>query len=64
MFLADNAGTSSAAGIRDGRLLWRRDLNTQVRSSPMTYMLGGRQFVAVATGKNVVAFALLPAAVG
>ena len=58
VFFADNAGTISAARSADGDLLWSRHLNAQVRASPMTYMLGGRQFMAIAAGKNIVAFAL------
>ena len=58
VFFADNAGTISAARSADGDLLWSRHLNVQVRASPMTYMLGGRQFMAIAAGKDIVAFAL------
>lgn len=61
-FFGDNAGTFSAARIADGKLLWSRHLNARIRASPMTFMLGGKQFVAIAAGKNVVAFALPPAA--
>ena len=62
MFFADNQGAFSAARVAGGELLWSRHLNARVRASPMTYMLRGRQFVAVAAGKNVVAFALPAAA--
>ncbi len=58
VFFADNQGTFAAARTSDGRLLWSRHLNAVVRASPMTYMAAGRQFVALAAGKNVVAFAL------
>lgn len=62
VFFADNSGTFSAARAADGELLWSRHLNARVRASPMTYMLGGRQFVTIAAGKNILAFALPPAA--
>ncbi len=62
VFFADNQGAFSAARIADGGLLWSRHLNARVRASPMTYMLRGRQFVAIAAGKNIVAFALPAAA--
>ena len=58
VFFADNSGTISAAHATDGELLWSRHFNAQVRASPMTYMLGGKQFVSVAAGKNILAFAL------
>ncbi|MDE0621003.1 MAG: PQQ-binding-like beta-propeller repeat protein, partial [Bryobacterales bacterium] len=60
IFFADNSGTLSAARSADGELLWSRHLNARVRASPMTYMLGGRQFVTIAAGKNVLTFALPP----
>ena len=62
VFFADNSGTFSAARAADGELLWSRHLNARVRASPMTYMLGGRQFVSIAADKNVVSFALPSAA--
>ena len=58
VFFADNEGTFSAARTSDGELLWSRHLNARVRASPMTYMLRGKQFVTIAAGKNIVAFAL------
>ena len=60
VFYADNEGSFSAASAAAGELLWSRHLNARVRASPMTYMLGGRQFVSIAAGKNVVAFAMPP----
>jgi hypothetical protein len=29
-----------------------------MKASPMTYMVGGKQFVAVAAGPNILCFAL------
>lgn len=58
MFFADSEGAFAAERTSDGRLLWSRHLNAPVRASPMTYLASGRQLVALAAGKNVVAFAL------
>lgn len=49
------------ADVADGELSWSRNLNARVRASPVTYMLGGRRFVAIAAGKDVLTSALPPA---
>jgi len=49
------------AGGEDGRdrlLLLDDELGARWKASPMTYTAGGRQFVAVAAGSQIVAFAL------
>jgi len=58
LFFGDDSGAFTAVKADDGKLLWRINMNVSWRSSPMTYMAGGRQFVATAAGRNVVAFAL------
>ena len=60
VFFGDNAGAFLAARARDGEVLWSRHLNARHRASPMTYMLEGKQFVAIASGTNIVTFALSP----
>jgi alcohol dehydrogenase (cytochrome c) len=44
-----------------GSLLWRFAANARWRASPMTYDFDGRQYVAIANGSTIMAFAL-PAA--
>ena len=58
VFFGDNAGAFVAARATNGEVLWSRHLNARPRSGPMTYALKGKQFIAIASGKNVVAFAL------
>ncbi len=58
VFFGDNAGAFIAARATNGEMLWSRHLNARPRAGAMTYMLDGKQFVAIAAGKNVVAFAL------
>jgi alcohol dehydrogenase (cytochrome c) len=43
---------------RTGALLWKSTVGGQVASGPMTYAVGGRQYVAVAAGSSLFAFAL------
>jgi alcohol dehydrogenase (cytochrome c) len=47
-----------ALDARTGQLLWKMDLGGDVRSGPMTYAVRGKQYVAVAAGNSLFAFAL------
>ena len=47
-----------AADAKDGKPLWQFQTNHVWKSSPMTYMFDNKQFVAVAVGQDIVAFAL------
>ncbi|MBM3736111.1 MAG: PQQ-dependent dehydrogenase, methanol/ethanol family [Acidobacteria bacterium] len=51
-------GHAYAFDARDGRLLWTRNLGGQVIAGPMTYAVGGRQYVAVASGNSIFALGL------
>jgi alcohol dehydrogenase (cytochrome c) len=41
-----------------GELLWKASVGGQINSGPMTYAVGGRQYVAIAAGSALFAFAL------
>ena len=41
-----------------GAPLWSFQTNQTWRASPMTYMFDGRQYIAVASGGNIIALAL------
>ena len=58
IFHGDPSGYLVAVHERDGKLLWRIPLNATIKTSPMTYSVGGKQFVALAAGSNIVSFAL------
>ncbi len=55
----DDSGAFVAVRASDGKPLWRHHMNVSWRSSPMTYMAGGKQFIATAAGDTVVAFAVV-----
>lgn len=61
VFYGDGDGTFTAADAGSGEPLWHFHTNDRWKASPMTYLAGGRQYVAVAAGFNIIAFAL-PAA--
>jgi alcohol dehydrogenase (cytochrome c) len=58
VFYCDDAGAFAAVDAKTGAPLWHFNTNQSLRASPMTYALDGRQYVAVAAGPNIIAFAL------
>jgi len=58
VFFAEDSGAFAAVDARSGTLLWHFPTNTTWRGSPMTYMVGDQQFVAIAGGGNIFAFGL------
>ena len=42
-----------------GTPLWHFQANTLWKASPMTYMFDGKQHIAVASGPNIISFALV-----
>ncbi len=53
-------GTFFALDSRSGRPLWSFSSGGHIAAAPVTYMVNGEQFVAIATGGDLVAFALPP----
>ena len=58
LFLGDDSGAFAAVDAKDGKPLWHFHTDAAFRASPMTYMAEGKQYVAIAAGSNVIAFAL------
>ena len=58
LFAGGREGYFHALDARTGALLWKASLGGQVASGPMTYQVGGKQYVAVAAGHALFAFAL------
>jgi alcohol dehydrogenase (cytochrome c) len=51
-------GQFYALDARTGELLWQRTLPGPVEGSPITYSVAGKQYIAVAAGNTLFAFAL------
>ena len=51
-------GAFIAADARDGRLLWHFNTGQSWRAGPMTYAVGGAQYIGVAAGATIIAFGL------
>lgn len=47
-----------SADVPEGRTLSHFDTSVLMKSSPMTYMAGGKQFVAITAGSDVLSFGL------
>jgi len=58
LFLGDDSGALAAVDAKNGKPLWHFHTNEAFRASPMTYMAEGKQYVAIAAGSNIIAFAL------
>ena len=58
LFYGQPNGGFAAVDQRDGRLLWQFPTNARMKAGPMTFTTGGRQYVAVAAGPNILCFGL------
>ena len=59
VIVAEESGDLMAVDAVNGQRLWSFPTNRFWRASPMTYMFDGRQYVAIAAGSTILAFALL-----
>jgi outer membrane protein assembly factor BamB len=58
LFSGGKEGYFFALDARNGELLWKMALGGQINSGPMSYSANGRQYVTVAAGNSLFAFAL------
>lgn len=58
LFYGDPTGDIVAVNDRNGKTLWHFLTNGETKASPMTYLDGGKQFLAVAAGPNILCFGL------
>ncbi|MCG3163957.1 MAG: Outer membrane protein assembly factor BamB [Acidobacteria bacterium] len=58
VFFGDDSGAFAAVEAKSGKPLWYFHTNELWKASPMTYVAGGKQYVAVAAGSNILAFGL------
>ena len=58
VFFGDDSGFFEAVDAQTGKTLWHFNTGHDISSSPMTYAVDGRQFVAIAAGSDVFSFAL------
>jgi alcohol dehydrogenase (cytochrome c) len=58
VFFGEDSGTFMAVDAARGTPLWHFPANQTWRASPMTYLFDGTQYIAVAAGGAILAFAL------
>ena len=58
VFYGETGGSFAAADSKTGKLLWTFTANEPWKASPMTYTVNGRQYVAIASGGNILSFAV------
>jgi PQQ-dependent dehydrogenase (methanol/ethanol family) len=58
LFYGESGGTFAAADAATGKTLWHFNTGQVWKASPMTYTVGGQQYVAIAAGGNILAFTL------
>ncbi|MYD69481.1 MAG: PQQ-binding-like beta-propeller repeat protein [Acidobacteria bacterium] len=58
VFFGEDSGAFAALDAASGVPLWHIPINQDWKASPMTYEVGGRQYVAIASGLGFWAFAL------
>jgi PQQ-dependent dehydrogenase (methanol/ethanol family) len=58
VFYGESSGGFAAVDARTGAHLWHFEAGSQWKGSPMTYTAGGRQYVTIAGGANILTFAL------
>ena len=58
VFYGQASGEFAAVDAKSGAHLWHFETQETWKASPMTYSVNGRQYVAITSGANVLAFAL------
>ena len=58
VFYGQAAGEFAAVDASTGAQLWHFETQEIWKSSPITYVVNGRQYIATASGPNILAFAL------
>ena len=58
VFFGDDAGSFEAVDAGNGKPLWHFNTGQDISASPMSYAIGGKQYVAIAAGSDIFSFTL------
>jgi glucose dehydrogenase len=58
LFSGGRDGSFFALDARSGKLLWQTNLGPSVAAGPITYAVGGKQFVSIMVGSSLFTFGL------
>ncbi len=59
VFFGEDSGALMAVDATNGKPLWQFQTNNLWKASPMTYVFDGHQHIAIASGPNIISFALV-----
>ena len=59
LFAGTNEGDFFALDATTGRPLWHFQTGGLINANPVSYLSGGKQQVAIASGNSILAFALM-----
>jgi len=58
VFFGETSGGFAAVDAMTGKYLWHFEASEPWKASPITYMINRRQYVAIASGANILSFSL------
>ncbi len=58
LFTSDPEGSLVALDVRLGALLWRYQTGGEIHSSPISYAVDGKQYLAIASDSTLFVFGL------
>jgi alcohol dehydrogenase (cytochrome c) len=58
VFFGDDAESFEALDAQTGKPLWHFNTGQEMSASPMSYVVGGKQYAAIAAGSDIFSFAL------
>jgi len=58
LFVGGREGYFQALNANSGVLLWKENLGGEIAAAPITYQVNGKQYVVIASGNALFAFAL------
>jgi PQQ-dependent dehydrogenase (methanol/ethanol family) len=58
VFFGETSGGFAAVDAQTGKYLWHFEASEPWKASPMTYMVNGQQYIAIASGSNILSFSL------
>jgi alcohol dehydrogenase (cytochrome c) len=58
VFFGETTGGFAAVDASSGKPLWHFETNQPWKASPMTYTVQGRQYIAIASGADILSFSL------
>ena len=58
LFAGGREGYFQALNAKSGALLWKANLGGEIAAGPVTFQVDGKQYVVIASGNSLFAFAL------